>query len=238
VAPTYGSNGPLWSLANEFWYYLVFPLAAAALFVSSPLWQRLAVAATAVVLALILPWIMVLLGLIWVAGAAAHHLSLEPRLRPYFGRLIYVIAATGFVAGCIVLRANDLLLGLAWAALLPGLAVLSPMGGIYAWLAGRLADISYTLYATHFPLLAFLWFTAIAPVQWSPGPKSLALGLASLVLTLGYATAVWWCFERNTARIRTAMLRRLERPRSADGSAAVPGSALPASSPATESLVP
>ena len=26
--PVYGSNGPLWSLANEFWYYLVFPLLA------------------------------------------------------------------------------------------------------------------------------------------------------------------------------------------------------------------
>jgi peptidoglycan/LPS O-acetylase OafA/YrhL len=25
VCPTYGSNGPLWSLANEFWYYLWFP---------------------------------------------------------------------------------------------------------------------------------------------------------------------------------------------------------------------
>ena len=24
--PTYGSNGPLWSLAHEWWYYLLFPL--------------------------------------------------------------------------------------------------------------------------------------------------------------------------------------------------------------------
>src|SRR6202030_1593882 len=23
---TFGSNGPLWSLANEFWYYVLFPL--------------------------------------------------------------------------------------------------------------------------------------------------------------------------------------------------------------------
>ena len=28
AVPVYGSNGPLWSLANEFWYYLVFPLLA------------------------------------------------------------------------------------------------------------------------------------------------------------------------------------------------------------------
>ena len=26
--PTFGSNGPMWSLANEFWYYIIFPMAA------------------------------------------------------------------------------------------------------------------------------------------------------------------------------------------------------------------
>lgn len=26
--PVFGSNGPLWSLANEFWYYVLFPLLA------------------------------------------------------------------------------------------------------------------------------------------------------------------------------------------------------------------
>ncbi len=28
ASPVFGTNGPLWSLANEFWYYVVFPLAA------------------------------------------------------------------------------------------------------------------------------------------------------------------------------------------------------------------
>ena len=26
TVPVFGSNGPLWSLANEFWYYVMFPL--------------------------------------------------------------------------------------------------------------------------------------------------------------------------------------------------------------------
>ncbi len=30
VGPTFGSNGPLWSLAYEWWYYVLFPLALAA----------------------------------------------------------------------------------------------------------------------------------------------------------------------------------------------------------------
>src|ERR1700730_16114723 len=31
VAPVFGSNGPLWSLANEFWYYITFPFLLTAL---------------------------------------------------------------------------------------------------------------------------------------------------------------------------------------------------------------
>jgi len=31
AVPVFGSNGPLWSLANEFWYYLMFPLACCGL---------------------------------------------------------------------------------------------------------------------------------------------------------------------------------------------------------------
>ena len=30
VGPTFGSNGPLWSLAYEWWYYVLFPLALGA----------------------------------------------------------------------------------------------------------------------------------------------------------------------------------------------------------------
>ena len=29
VAPTYGSNMPLWTISAEFWFYVVFGLAAA-----------------------------------------------------------------------------------------------------------------------------------------------------------------------------------------------------------------
>ena len=37
--PVFGSNGPLWSLANEFWYYLLFPLVAVALLGPAGRWS-------------------------------------------------------------------------------------------------------------------------------------------------------------------------------------------------------
>ena len=40
VVQDYASNTPLWSLAYEFWYYLLFPLAWVALRVPAALWRR------------------------------------------------------------------------------------------------------------------------------------------------------------------------------------------------------
>jgi peptidoglycan/LPS O-acetylase OafA/YrhL len=213
VAPTYGSNGPLWSLANEFWYYVVFPLAAAAVIVRSPVWQRLGAAVFAAALALSLPTQMMVLGLIWVGGALAHYLMTLKEPRPGFSSPIYLIGA-GALAASVCYDAmgwsHDLLLGSAWALLLPGLVALPHVGGIYARVATGLSEISYTLYATHFPLLALIWFTAIAPMQWTPGFTSLAVGLGALALTLAYATVIWWCFERNTLRVRATAMRWIQ----------------------------
>jgi peptidoglycan/LPS O-acetylase OafA/YrhL len=40
VVPTFGSNFPLWSLANEFWYYLLFPLLLAPLMINQSAIRR------------------------------------------------------------------------------------------------------------------------------------------------------------------------------------------------------
>ena len=69
--PTFGSNGPMWSLSNEFWYYIVFPLVA---------WlgpARVFAIGKIVGLSILLAHIMMLPtwllegGVVWVAGAAA-----------------------------------------------------------------------------------------------------------------------------------------------------------------------
>jgi len=70
--PIFGSNSPLWSLANEFWYYLMFPLLAVA-GVCLIKWQRLLGAIFQLLLFLLIVWWLpqgtVLGGLIWLMGA-------------------------------------------------------------------------------------------------------------------------------------------------------------------------
>jgi len=61
VVPVFGSNGPLWSLANEFWYYLLFPIGLLALSGASRTVSRVVAACSLVALPAFLPRAMVLL---------------------------------------------------------------------------------------------------------------------------------------------------------------------------------
>ncbi len=68
AGPTFGSNGPLWSRANEFWYYLWFP---ALLLLKS---RRLGIALATLVLRIFSP---ALIGgfAVWIMGSALYYLG-------------------------------------------------------------------------------------------------------------------------------------------------------------------
>lgn len=217
--PAYGTNGPLWSLANEFWYYVTAPLLAVGLVSRAPRATRLVSLGLALVLLAVLPRPLVLLGLVWIAGAGAAWLLDARRLHAAFIRPAAVVVLAAALLALIALSkagrlpvgglAVDLMLGLFFAALLPGLARMPRPTGVYERVATGLSEISYTLYATHFPLLAMIWFVGLAPAQWPPSPASIAIGIAAVAVAVVYACALWWCFERNTPAVRRAVQARL-----------------------------
>jgi peptidoglycan/LPS O-acetylase OafA/YrhL len=212
IVPTFGSNGPLWSLANEFWYYVAFPLTFVALFGKRWGWMRAAMGVLGIGLALFLPIEMALLGLIWVAGAIAYY-ALVFVSGPNNQNVWFIWLGFSFLAvlGSIVLDRlwpgipSDIILGIAFSCLLPGLVLIPSFGSMYNRLAVYLAKISYTLYATHFPVLAFIWFVMLAPHQWMIGSTTAILVAFLILTTLIAATAMWWLFERNTERLRKVL---------------------------------
>lgn len=219
TVPVFGSNGPLWSLANEFWYYIAFPLLAGAALLRVRAAARILLAVAAIGLLLWLPWWLVQAGLIWVAGAAFGWLALQPRFvavarRWYFRVLAALVACAALAVGRFSgIEQADLILGVLIAACLPALALLTaPRRGLYLGAATFGSAISYTLYLTHFPLLAAIWFGLIAPDQWTMATTGILVVVALCAAAIVWAILVWWCFERNTDRVFRWLLVQSARP--------------------------
>jgi peptidoglycan/LPS O-acetylase OafA/YrhL len=208
LTPVFGTDGPLWSLANEFWYYAMFPFMMAGLFGGSRWSIRALMGGIGVVLAILLPRDIVLLGLVWVAGAIAHYvIRVTSRRSQSIGILLLPINVLFLGAAIFVDKywpavSSDLVLGFAFACMLPALVLLPNIGSIYSRGADSLAKISYTLYATHFPVLAFIWFVVIAPQKWTISSLSIAIMSLLVVTALLASSAMWWLFERNTDWVR------------------------------------
>ena len=67
--------------------------------------------------------------------------------------------------------------------------------------------MSYTLYLVHFPLLALLFFTFGHGVRIQPSIGGYVVYLTLLGICITFCAGFWWCFERNTERLRGAFSR-------------------------------
>jgi peptidoglycan/LPS O-acetylase OafA/YrhL len=215
VAP-FGSDGALWSLANEFWYYLLFPLALIALRRKSPLRTRLIHAA----LFLIAAWFLrqhILEGFpIWLFGTLLA-VSKPPRCGSparWLAAGTYAVLFYAFArAPQLQVRWADQLLGVATCIFLwILLSATAPADGttLRARVTRLFARFSYTLYVAHTPLLALIAALALGGGRWLPDPPHLAASLAILLFVLGLCYLLATQTEFRTDTIRSAIERRLQ----------------------------
>ena len=68
LVSTFGTNSPLWSLSNEFWYYVLFGLLATAAIRTAPRWLRLAMAVLAIVVVWFAGFVIMSLAPLWFLG--------------------------------------------------------------------------------------------------------------------------------------------------------------------------
>jgi peptidoglycan/LPS O-acetylase OafA/YrhL len=215
MVPPFGSNGPLWSLSYEFWYYVMFPLAVGACLDRG--YARYLQLALLALLLYALPSYISQNGLIWLFGTSANLLLRSPRVRALSRSRMWLSFSLLSVCSCLVAirrgwfeswTGTDYVLGAAVALLLLALGVRAHASDLYTRVAHALAELSYTLYLTHFPLLAFVWFSFLAPRQEQPDARGYAM-YGSALLALGlYSASLWWMFERRTDRL-TVRVREL-----------------------------
>ena len=224
LVPVFGTNGPLWSLANEFWYYVVFPLVATGLLIplSATLGQRerilirlrsaFVVGATAYLMSA-----GMLLGFcVWLMGVLAF-VAVGRLKQPV--RVIWIALSLVLLACAIAYNKSarlqstlgidvDLALGFCFSVLVVCVARIDATSvptGVRAYVlrsGGFLSRISYSLYLCHFPLLVIIaatfYPTQIGRLNWQSG----AIYAVCLIAICIAGTIFWFLFERHTNKLR------------------------------------
>lgn len=207
LVPTFGSNGPMWSLANEFWYYVLFPCAFLALRRGRSAGWRLLNALVFLTCAWFVGRDILLLFPLWLLGTL---LAVVPVPRcgtairvltaVFYFPLLFFLAKTHWVQGVL----SDYILGVATFLFL--WLLLSAKDAAPANAGVRLARIgarfSYTLYLVHVPFLLLLVALALGGTRWQPNARHLVYGTGPLLLAIAYAFGVASLTEFRTDKVR------------------------------------
>lgn len=209
----YGTNGPLWSVAAEFWFYCWFPSLYLLVRHRRPGWMLATLA--------LLPFApgYPLYFLQWLCGSALFFG--ERRGAPSLSRAARGLAlgAAGVALGCALLWARtdaspgeDLVLAASFAGFLlvligarpralPGIAALARFG----------ARSSFSLYAIHFPVIAFAAALTLGERRLPPDLGGVSLVILALLAAVAASVAFSALTEARTGAVRDYLNRRLGR---------------------------
>jgi peptidoglycan/LPS O-acetylase OafA/YrhL len=215
LVPAFGSNDALWSLANEFWYYLLFPLGLFAVRRGySPVLR-----AVFAILFLAIAWFtrvsILPLFPVWLAGYALTRLP-----APRCGLVMRITAAIAYVPLVFLFAKKNFLPSLAQDYLFGFITFLffwillsarQPAGaGSWVSFSRQIARCSYTMYAVHMPALLLVTAFIAGDRLWSPTDlPHTAVALAVLAALLAYTWFIASLTEFHTDSLRAFIERHL-----------------------------
>jgi len=224
----WGGNGPLWSLSYEFWYYLVFFSIISV--VSYLLKREISFGLIPNLLVLFvasrildLDWLI--LGIIWLSGAlAAYFLKLDSFVsftRKYqkpIALKLTLLTFTFTLPALICLKLLPRFISFPIAIVFLTIAISLTQNEHTIDLNGSLrktivrgSEYSFSLYLTHFPLIALATSLFVPVDRWRMSPFGI---LILMLLTLGALLTAYgfaWLTEFNLTQVRIALRSRVQR---------------------------
>jgi len=215
LVPRFGGNFALWSLANEIWYYVMFPLLVVMLRGKSIAARALSALGLAAIAKLVSGALLAYFA-VWLLGTLFSRIRLEtgPAVR---GLLLGIVAGSAVyyrLEGHVDTQSletfgQDLPFALAFVLWLASMQTAAPRSPLYRTvdrLGQFLARFSFTLYVLHVPLIfVFLHFlpVALGVTQLVPGNLAHDVAYAGMLLSIvGASYLLYLPFEANTQRLR------------------------------------
>lgn len=215
----FGSDGPLWSLSYEFWYYILFPVALCALTAKGRPRSRAIYAVLAVVILLFVGRTIALYFLIWLLGGVIA-VSSSGNWAPtrFAWAKAAAIAPLVCVLGFSAWRPlnspflTDGIVAIGFGVWMYSIARMTekPMSPRYAKSARLLAAFSYTLYLTHFPVVFFIRARIIHGNAWQPDLIHVLFAAAITIIPVVIAYGLAQVTEARTAVIRHKVMSMVQ----------------------------
>lgn len=231
----FGGNYALWSLANETWYYVLFPLMTL-LFTARRMSSRVASGVALALAAALLPVDILLYFAIWLLGVAFSRVQIECGSGPRFSWVVLIatVAAYFRLTGPIynfdrTSFGMDFVFSVMFLIFLSSLqfkpSPASKLAEPMARIGKFFADFSFSLYVLHLPLIFLMKHlagTRFGLHQLAPGePLHFAVYLGMLATLLLGSYLSYLLFESSTYRIRRIVKRIVARGATASGDAAI-----------------
>ena len=220
LVPRYGGNFALWSLANETWYYVLFPLLVLPHLYKRPVARLAALLALAVIVHF-LSFRIVLYSVIWLLGVAASRVRIDASRAVRAAFVLVLVAVSVYFR---LVGSNDILteksflqdcvFSVVFLVFLSSQQFPADQTRTGTRLAARLGNLlapfSFTLYVVHLPLLVLLRHLR-APLRTghlSPAHiADLFVYGAFFAVILVSAYALYWPFEAQTPKVRKLLKR-------------------------------
>ena len=221
--PVFGTNGPLWSLANEFWYYILFPLFMIIVGnIPRCSSKRFLYSILTISIIGFISFDMMQGLLIWLMGVFVYVLIERQlfminnwyRITSLILFSLSIINSKIDILGESYTDYSDLFVGFTFSLTLLSVmhlqfpkSILTPVRKI----SFGLSEISYSLYIFHFPVILLIYGIFYTEKQLIFGVDGITQFLIWFLFLVILGSIFWYFFERNTPVVRMKLKRLVLR---------------------------